>query len=279
MDMLTHQKGLRKRSALAVTLALCTLGMAVQAASSAGPAGPQLDARAVPSTSAAPRATPRFLAAAPMLPADPPTAELGSLPLDPPGPLADPTPTPAPIAPDPTAAPRAAAPAATARPPAAPKKPAPPAKRVATRVAVPAMGINLAVMRQLTSYPACGVAMYMLELKQPGQGGVTYLYAHAQKGMFLPLLEESKINDGQRMLGMDVIVWTGDNLRFVYRIQEVRRHVTTLTGALQWKGESVFLQTSEGRGIPQKLQVVATFVSVSSSDYASAHPTPRPRTC
>jgi hypothetical protein len=183
---------------------------------------------------------------------------------------------------EPTAGPKTStrsAPAATARPAAKASSRSLPTHRVATRVSVPALSIDLPVMRQLTQYPACGVAMYLLGLKQPGQGGVTYLYAHAQRGMFLRLLEESWVNDGQRMLGMSVIVYTGDNLRFVYRIQDVRRHVTTIDGAHQWQGEAVFLQTSEGRGIPQKLQVVATFVSVASTDYASAHPVPRPRSC
>jgi hypothetical protein len=78
---------------------------------------------------------------------------------------------------------------------------------------------------------------------------------------------------------MEVVVWTGDNLKFTYRIREVRRHVTTLTGALRWRGESAWLQTSEGRGIPQKLQVLSTHVDVEETDYAAAHPVPRPGAC
>ena len=154
-----------------------------------------------------------------------------------------------------------------------------PTHRVATRVAVPALGIDLAVMAQTSSYPPCRVAMYLKALKQPGEGGVTYLYAHAQAGMFLPLLKESLVRDGRRMIGMTVLVWTGDNLRFSYEIREVRRHITTLTGAFRWRGESVFLQTSEGRGIPQKLQVVAPFVAVTESNHVDAHPIPRPVRC
>jgi hypothetical protein len=105
------------------------------------------------------------------------------------------------------------------------------------------------------------------------------VYAHAQAGMFLPLLKASQVNDGRRMIGLDVLVWTGDNLKLTYRIVEVRRHITTLSGARAWSGESVWLQTSEGRGIPQKLQVVSTLAAFKDVDPVEAHPVPRPRTC
>jgi len=157
----------------------------------------------------------------------------------------------------------------------------PPSSRVATRVAVPQLRIDLPVTRQTTPYPACDVAMYILELARPGQGGVTYLYAHAQQGNFLPLLKESLVNDGARMLGMAVDVYTGDNLRFTYRVSEVRRHVTSLDPAFAWTGgESVWLQTSEGQSASMpKLQVIATHVGTASTAYAAAHPMPRPTTC
>jgi hypothetical protein len=154
-----------------------------------------------------------------------------------------------------------------------------PTTRVATRVAVPALGIDLPVIRQTVGYPPCRVAMYLASLKQPGEGAVTYLYAHAQAGMFLPLLKESLVNDGGRMIGMSVLVWTGDNLRFAYQVNEVRRHITSLSAAMRWKGESVWLQTSEGRGIPQKLQVLTAFVDVVEADPLEAHPVPHPVAC
>ena len=165
--------------------------------------------------------------------------------------------------------------------PSAPSAPpvAGPTTRVATRVAVPALGIDLPVIRQTVGYPPCRVAMYLASLKQPGEGAVTYLYAHAQAGMFLPLLKESLVNDGRRMIGMEVLVWTGDNLRFTYQVNEVRRHVTTLSAAMRWKGESAWLQTSEGRGIPQKLQVLTAFVDVVDADPVEAHPVPHPVIC
>ena len=160
-------------------------------------------------------------------------------------------------------------------------EPAPiPSGRIATRVVVPALRIDLPVTRQTTTYPACDVAMYLMELRQPGGGGVTYLYAHAQAGNFLPLYQESLVNDGARMRGMVVEVYTGDSLKFTYRITEVRRHVTSLDGAFAWQGESVFLQTSEGPSpSTPKLQVVATHVSTAAADHDAAHPQPRPVTC
>src|SRR5262245_48695846 len=70
-----------------------------------------------------------------------------------------------------------------------PASPTPdPADRVATRVVVTALHIDLPVISQPNpSYPSCDVAMYLEDerLGQPGQGKATYIYAHAQKGMFL----------------------------------------------------------------------------------------------
>ena len=77
-----------------------------------------------------------------------------------------------------------------------------PADRVATRVVVKRLGIDLPVMLQTSDYgeyPLCDVALYLPMLGQPGQGRATYLYAHAQPGMFLPLLAASEQNDGKRM--------------------------------------------------------------------------------
>ena len=122
--------------------------------------------------------------------------------------------------------------------------------------------------------------MYLTAFKQPGQGGVTYLYAHAQAGSFLPLLNASLVDGGAAMVGMTVRVWTGDSYLFTYRISEVRPHQYSLDGAYAWKGESAWLQTSEssGPGTP-KLQVVSVFVGSAQVDYAQAHPIPYPVAC
>ena len=106
-----------------------------------------------------------------------------------------------------------------------------PADRVATRVRIAALKIDLPVVKPppgANTYPLCDVAMYLDDghgaLGQPGEGKATYLYAHAREGMFLPILTASKISNGKKMLGMVVEVWTSDDQRFLYEITEVRRH-------------------------------------------------------
>jgi hypothetical protein len=120
---------------------------------------------------------------------------------------------------------------------------------------------------------------------QPGQGMATYLYAHAQRGMFLSLLEESKRNNGERMKGMYVFVYTSDERLFVYEITQVLRHQTTLDRPLAATGEELWLQTSEQPAGPPgvitpKLQLLAMPISEGPvSDPAEAHPTARPVDC
>jgi hypothetical protein len=160
-----------------------------------------------------------------------------------------------------------------------------PPDRVATRVVVRRLGIDLPVMLQSSNsdygeYPLCDVAMYLPFLGQPGQGRATYLYAHAQPGMFLPLLTESERNNGQRMIGMTVEVYTSDDWRYLYEIKEVRRHTRDLGDAVETATERVWLQTSEGpAGTIPKLQVVADFLSAEKTDPKSAHPPAHPRIC
>lgn len=159
--------------------------------------------------------------------------------------------------------------------------PGAPADRVATRVRVAALDIDLPVVRQPgEDYPWCNVAMYLEELGQPGQGRATYLYAHARAGMFLPILDASLVDDGAAMLGMVVEVWTSDDQRFLYEITEVRRHQLVLTDARNADGEEVWLQTSEGpRGTPGKTQVIARPISQGAADPADAHPEAKPVVC
>ena len=76
-----------------------------------------------------------------------------------------------------------------------------------------------------TSYPPCGVAMWLRELYQPTEPGVTYIAGHARKGMFLPLLNASKTNDGAAMIGKTIYVYTNNSARHTYTIIQVRRHV------------------------------------------------------
>lgn len=158
-----------------------------------------------------------------------------------------------------------------------------PSDRVATRVVIPGLKIDLPVMLQTANYgtyPLCDVALYFPQLGQPGQGRATYIYAHARVGMFLPLLTASLVNNGQAMFGDIVEVYTSDSYLFTYRIVEVDRHALDMNDAFAARTEEVFLQTSEGpHGTVPKLQVLATFVSAVMTDSKAAHPAAHPRRC
>lgn len=155
-----------------------------------------------------------------------------------------------------------------------------------TRVAVPKLGINLPVVRPAPneSFPMCDVAEYITGFAQPGQGGVTYIYAHARNGMFWPLLRENRATGGKSLLGLTVLVYTSDDLVFTYKITAVALHIRDLSVAYNWnaaaKGEAVMLQTSEtGSASGPKMAVIATLVSFAGTSYANAHPTPHPYVC
>lgn len=159
-----------------------------------------------------------------------------------------------------------------------------PPDRVATRVVIRRLGIDLPIMLQTDNYgiyPLCDVALYHPLLGQPGQGRATYIYAHAREGMFLPLLRWSeRSDDGASMIGMTVEIYTSDNWLFLYTISEVRRHTRNLDDAVNTRTERLWLQTSEGPyGTVPKLQVVADFLSAEKTDVKSAHPNARPRIC
>ncbi len=148
--------------------------------------------------------------------------------------------------------------------------------RVATRVRIAALGIDLPVVEGPDGYPLCNVAMYLTALYQPGQDRATYLFAHARKGMFLPLLE----TPARQQVGMVVEVWTSDDYRFLYEVVDVRRDQRDLDDALAADSEELWLQTSEGpKGTPGKTQVIAMPLSVAAADPADAHPKPKPVAC
>jgi hypothetical protein len=156
--------------------------------------------------------------------------------------------------------------------------------RFATRVVIPALRIDLPVIKPAgdeTTYPQCDVAMYIQQLHQPGQGKATYIYAHARDGMFGPIYELAIVkNRPNSMLGMVVEVYTTDDMRFTYEIVEVRLHQLTLTDAVNATTEQLWLQTSEGKkGTPGKTQLIATLLTVGEADHEAAHPVPKPVNC
>ena len=151
---------------------------------------------------------------------------------------------------------------------------------VATRIAIPSLRIDLPVIRPGKGYPPCNVAMYIQELSQPREAGVSLIYAHARTGMFLPLLERSKVNNGASLLGLTVKVWTSNNLVSTYEITRVRRHVSTLDGVFGIGAEQLWIQTSEGpRGTVGKLIVVAKRVGYAAATSEESRPVPHPVSC
>ena len=160
-----------------------------------------------------------------------------------------------------------------------------PVDRVATRVRIAALKIDLPVIPpRATGYPPCNVALYYSSrsLGQPGQGRATYLYAHARTGMFLPMLTASKVSNGAKMKGMVVEVWTSDDQRFLYVVTQVLRHVPfdkVFSRPFAAKGEELWLQTSEGVGTQPKLLLVAEFLSQEAANHKDANPVGKPVDC
>jgi hypothetical protein len=151
---------------------------------------------------------------------------------------------------------------------------------IATRVAISALNIDLPVVLQPGhSFPYCNVAMYVPSFSQPAEAGPTMLYAHARTGMFLPILTASTISNGASMVGMTIQVWTSNDLRYVYRVNRVWRHRTTVppgSPAVQ----QLWLETSEGPfGTVEKMFLTATLISVGAASHDQSHPTPHRVVC
>ena len=208
---------------------------------------------------------------------------------DPPG---ESTPSPTPTPPGPPVItpwpydPHSIDPGATIWPPSTPT--APPLAGVASRITIPSLNIDLPVVPSdlvvrgnRDFYPLCDVAMHMRGFVQPGESGTTYIYAHAQRGMFLPMLRASLRNDGASMIGALVEVYSSDNQLHLYEIFRVKRHATDLSLTIVEPGvHQLVLQTSEGvSGTVPKLQVAARPIAVVPATAAEANPRPRPRVC
>ncbi len=159
-----------------------------------------------------------------------------------------------------------------------------------TRVEVPALRIDLPVFPppENSTWPLCDVAEYFKPplFQHPGAGGVTYIYAHAQAGMFLPILEASRVDGGQALKGQTVRVWTKDNQLYTYRIRRFWRHQESLDWVLGLPRGSLILQTSEGPapGVPGHTGLVVMLEARQvgppiAATRAEAQPRPHPRTC
>jgi sortase (surface protein transpeptidase) len=177
---------------------------------------------------------------------------------------------------------------ASGAPPSPSAKPDP--NRVATRVVIRSLGIDLPVITQPNpDYPSCNVAMYYEDprLGQPGSGRPIYLYAHARVGMFYPLYERAILgrHGGAKSLdGLLVDVYTSDDRIYEYSIYQIRPRVPAdshfLDGPFNVKKETLWLQTSTGPDASYpKLQVLADLLFVGPANHRDAHPKAHPVNC
>ena len=150
----------------------------------------------------------------------------------------------------------------------------------ATRVTLPGLGIDLPVIRGPSGYPLCRVAMYLASVAQPREPGITFIYAHARSGMFLPLLTRWRTDSGRSLIGRTVKVWTSDSYVSYYRILRVRRTSNPMTGVFSLTRERLWLQTSTGPNYTYaKLIVEASRYKTVKTTYSASHPTARPVRC
>ena len=129
-------------------------------------------------------------------------------------------------------------------------------------------------------YPLCDVAQYWTRYDLPGAPGTTWIYAHAQPGMFLPLLLEAEATSGEGLLGEMVTLQLQDGRLLRYRIVEVKQHAYNRRLALRARPsqQRLILQTSEGPpGTIPKLQVAANLIGATYTDEAA--PKAQPRAC
>lgn len=158
---------------------------------------------------------------------------------------------------------------------------------VPVRIRIPSLGIDLPVVsseRQVRGnrrgYPLCDVAQYWTIYDLPGAPGTTWIYAHAQPGMFLPILENTLATSGRGLIGKLVMLQLRDGRLLRYRIEQVRQHSLDRRIARRERpGEHrLVLQTSEGPpGTIPKLQVAARLSGATTTDERA--PRARPRAC
>ena len=157
---------------------------------------------------------------------------------------------------------------------------------VASRISIASLRVDLPIvsgdLQPPPNYPYCDVAAYVTRFNQPYEPGITYISAHAQRGMFLPLLEASERNEGAELLGQKVDVYVSDGRLFTYTINRVVRHAIdySIVAEIPLSEQLLILQTSEGPyGTIEKLQVIAELTGESAGVLADANPAAIPRDC
>lgn len=158
------------------------------------------------------------------------------------------------------------------------------------RVRVPYFDIDLPVVwsgRRVAGnppgYPLCDVAQYLvddgLDLRLPGVPGTSWLYGHAQPGMFLPLTESYFQNGQRELMGRLIKLQLRDGRLLTYRIVEV--DVAFDYGIAERPNERqqrLVLQTSTGTtGASPRLMVAGRLIDAEWTD--EPRPQPRPRAC
>ncbi len=93
---------------------------------------------------------------------------------------------------------------------------------VATQLQIASIGINIKV-HEATTAAQCGFppeydAWILCGGQEPGRGGNAYIFAHARRGMFLPLWNVQ--------LGAEIKVLMSDGQVLVYRVTEVHPNVS-----------------------------------------------------
>jgi len=176
---------------------------------------------------------------------------------------------------------------ASAKPQADPGKPRLDQAAAPVRIRIPELGIDLPVVSSertvpgnVKDYPLCDVAAYWTIYDLPGAPGTTWIYAHAQPGMFLPLLLTANASGGDALIGKMVSLQLRDQRLLTYRITQVKQHATDRTIAKRGKPsrQRLVLQTSEGpAGTIPKLQLAATLVKAEWTDAKA--PKAQPRAC
>jgi hypothetical protein len=150
----------------------------------------------------------------------------------------------------------------------------------ATRIVISTLGINLPIIRGPSTYPPCRVAMYARSVAQPREPGYTFIYAHARRGMFLPLLSKYKSRGAAGLIGRIVKVYTSDSRVSYYRITSARKTTNSMSGLYTLATERLRLQTSTGpSGKYPKLIADAVRYKTIKATYAASHPTPHPIRC
>jgi hypothetical protein len=158
------------------------------------------------------------------------------------------------------------------------------------RVRVPALGIDLPVVsseRRVAGnpqgYPLCDVAQYLVsraqELALPGQAGTAWVYAHAQPGMFLPLVQ-TYFDDGMAgLMGKLVTLQLRDGRLLTYRVADVRvDRDYDIAERPNDRQQRLVLQTSTGpSGEFPKLLLAARLVGAAWTD--EPRPAADPRAC